>query len=212
MKTPKDNRRHSMQKARGAARTTRRSVISSAALVACAALGTTATAVEIDAGPDWAVRWDNTISYNLGVRAQGINDNIGNHPMFAAQDYSYKRGDVVTSRVSDLMEFDAQNKAGWGARASASLFKDFAFHDGVRTNPGELAPGTPYSSLGAYTNNEFSSYTKRYYKQGAELLDAFVFSNFKLGDRDASVLAGRLTKYWGNSVFFGPSRLWRSGR
>jgi hypothetical protein len=194
-----------MKKTRHAARGAHKHLLRSAALIAAASLGDAASAMEIDAGPDWTVRWDNTVSLNLGVRAQKLDDNIGNHPVFAEADYSHaKRGDVVTSRLSDLMEFDAQNKNGWGARASASFFKDFAFHDHVRTNPGEMAPGTPYSAIGAYTDNEFSSYTKRYYKQGAQLLDAFAFSNFKLGERDASAMAGRLTKYWGNAVFFGP--------
>lgn len=182
----------------------RRCLASYAALAAAAAAPLQASAVELDAGSDWTIRWDNTVSYNLGVRAQRINDNIGNHPALAQGDYSYRRGDVVTNRVSDLMEFDAQNKGGWGGRVSASLFKDFAFHDDVRTNPGELAPGVPYSALGSYTGNRFSDYTRRHYKQGATLLDAFAYSNFKLGERDASFFAGRLTKFWGNTVFFGP--------
>lgn len=179
-------------------------LIGSAALIFGAALANTAAAIELDAGPDWAVRWDNTLSYNLGVRAQGINGGIGNNPVFASSDYSFGRGNVVTSRISDLMELDAQNKNGWGFRLSGSFFKDFAFNDDVRTNPGQVAPGTPYSSIGPYIGNVFSGYTKRYYDQGGQWLDAFAYNNFKLGDRDASVMVGRLTKYWGNAVFFGP--------
>jgi hypothetical protein len=179
-------------------------LISQAVLLVLAGAGQQALALELDAGPDWAVRFDNTVTYNLGVRARQIDDKIGNNPVFAESDYSAKRGGVVTNRVNDLVEFDAQNKSGWGGRLSASLFKDFAFHDDVRTNPGQLAPATPYSALGAYTNNQFSGYTKRYYKQGAAMLDAFAYSSFKLGERDATAMAGRLTKYWGNAVFFGP--------
>ena len=179
----------------------RRSVVA-AAMAGATSLG--AHAIEIDTGsPDWTVRWDNSIAYTLGIRTQKINDNIGNNPVFAESDYSVKQGGVVTNRLSDLMELDAESKGGFGARMSASLFNDFAFRDHVRTNPGDLAPGTPYSSLGAYTNNEFSGYTKRYYKDGAGLLDAFAFANFKVGDHDASVDVGRLTKYWGNATFFG---------
>jgi len=160
-------------------------------------------AIELDAGPDWTVRWDNTLSYNLGIRAQDIDDRIGNHPVFAQSSYSYRQGDLVTNRVADLMELDAQHRNGWGLRLSASLFKDFAFHDDVRTNPGELAPGTPYSSLGSYSGNRFSDYTKRRYKQDARLLDAFAYTNFRLGEHESSLFLGRLTKFWGNALFFG---------
>lgn len=193
-----------MKSAKVSARRAHRRLVGGAALLAGATLGSTASAIEIDAGPDWTVRWDNSIAYNLGVRAQAINSKIANSPVFAEGDYSHKRGQIVTDRLSDLMEFDAQNTNGWGGRVSGSLFKDFAFREGVRTNPGALAPNTPYSAIESYTNNRFSNYTKHYYDQGIQLLDAFGYSDFKLGERDSSVIAGRTTKYWGNAVFFGP--------
>ncbi|MFP6850418.1 MAG: DUF1302 family protein [Pseudomonas sp.] len=178
-------------------------ILGCAALVASVASYNQAHAVELDVGPDWAVRLDNTITYNLGVRVQDVDDKIGNNPVFAQSDYSYERGDIVTNRISNLMELDAQNVNGWGARISASMFKDFAFNDSVSTNPGQLAPGTPYSALGSYDNNRYSSYTKRYYKEGVELLDAFAYSSFDLGGHESSLMAGRFTKFWGNAVFFG---------
>jgi hypothetical protein len=124
--------------------------------------------------------------------------------LYSESDYKFKNaGDIVTNRVSDLTEFDAIYRNDFGFRISASLWKDFAYGGGVRNNPGDAAPGIPYSVLGSYANNQFSSYTRRYYMQGAELLDAFVFKNFSINGQPASIKVGRLTQYWGNALLFG---------
>ena len=54
----------------------RRAALGVAVAAACAVSGA-AVAFEIDTGnPDLALRWDNTIRYNIGMRAQGQNDAI----------------------------------------------------------------------------------------------------------------------------------------
>lgn len=175
--------------------------------VACLALAggfRSVQAVELPLNPDWVVNWDNTVTYNLGVRAQGINPGIGNNPAFAESDYKFSHaGDIVTNRVSDLSEFDAVYKDKYGFRVSASIFKDFAYGNGVNTNPGNFAPGVPYSSLFSYQNNQYSSYTERYYQQGMQLLDAFVFGKFDIGGHNTTIKLGQLTQFWGNALFFG---------
>lgn len=163
-----------------------------------------ADAVEIPAGSDWDIRWDNTVTYNLGVRAQGINSSIGNNPTFAESDYKFSHaGDIVTNRVSDLSEFDAVYQNNYGFRISASIFKDMAYGNGVNTNPGSFAPGVPYSSLSSYANNQYSSYTERYYQQGVQLLDAFAFGKFDIAGHNTTIKLGQLTEFWGNALFFG---------
>lgn len=163
-----------------------------------------ANAFQFDTNPDWEIHWDNTIAYNLGMRAQGINPGIGNNPLLSESEYKFAHaGDIVTNRVSDLTEFDAVFRNDFGFRISASLWKDFAYGGGVRNNPGEAAPGIPYTALNSYANNQFSSYTRRYYMQGAELLDAFVFKNFAIAGQPGSIKVGRLTQYWGNALIFG---------
>ena len=174
--------------------------------VACLALAggfRSVQAVELPLNPDWVVNWDNTVTYNLGVRAQGINPGIGNNPAFAESDYKFSHaGDVVTNRVSDLSEFDAVYKDKYGFRVSASIFKDFAYGNGVNTNPGNFAPGVPYSSLFSYQNNQYSSYTERYYQQGMQLLDAFVFGKFDIGGHNTTIKLGQLTRVLGKCAFF----------
>jgi hypothetical protein len=176
----------------------------SAAVLSLFAYTGTAHAFQFDTNPDLEIHWDNTIAYNVGMRAQGINPGIGNNPLLSESDYKFSHaGDIVTNRVSDLSEFDAVYRNDFGMRLSASFWKDFAYGGGVNNNPGEAAPGVPYSALNSYANNRYGSYTQRYYMQGGELLDAFVFKNFNIAGQPASVKVGRLTQYWGNALIFG---------
>ena len=163
-------------------------------LIAALTLGMAgqAAAFAIDAGPEWSIRWDNSVLYNLGFRAQNINDRIGNNPFFSESDYKFSdRGDIVTNRLSNLSEFDAVYKDKYGIRISGSIWKDFAYNDdSVENNP-----GLPQALFGSYSSGHYSNYTKRYYRQGGEFLDAFVFANFDLAGRPSSVRVGRFTQY-----------------
>jgi Protein of unknown function (DUF1302) len=173
-----------------------------AAALACWAVSANAMPIFAD-NPDWTVNWDNTVSYNLGMRAQGVDSGIGNNPAFSESDYKFSHaGDIVTNRVSDLSEFDAEFQNKFGFRVSGSFWKDFAYGSGVNNNPNDFAPGVPYTALNSYSNNRYSSFTERYYQDGAELLDAFAFYNFNIGNAPSSIKVGRLTQFWGNALFF----------
>jgi hypothetical protein len=83
------------------------------------------------------------------------------------------------------------------------MFKDFAYGNGVNTNPGNFAPGVPYSALFSYQNNQYTNYTTRYYQQGVQLLDAFAYGRFDIGGHSTTIKLGQLTQFWGNALFFG---------
>ena len=79
---------------------------------------------------DWTVNFDNSIAYSMGFRAQSQNSKILNHPVFYSGDEKFPdRGDIVTNRISDLMEFQAVYKGDAGIRVSGSGWKDFAYDD-----------------------------------------------------------------------------------
>ncbi|GLU37362.1 hypothetical protein Pssp01_14550 [Pseudomonas sp. NBRC 100443] len=140
------------------------------------------------------MHWDNTIQYNLGMRARNVDNSIGNDPAHAESEYKFAdRGDVVTNRLSLLSEFDAVYQDRLGFRISGSTWKDFAYDDDAETKDG-------YPSN--YDDGKYSSYTKKYYVHGSQLLDAFVFGNFDIADRPSTLRFGRLTQYWGNALFF----------
>jgi hypothetical protein len=162
-----------------------------------------AHAYKFNTSPDWDVNWDNTFSYNLGMRTQGIDPMIGNNPQFDDGDYKFRHaGDIVTNRVTVLSEFSAAYQGFIGFKLSGSAWKDFAYGSGDNTNPGMYAPGLPYRSLQSYANGHYGSYTNRYYVQGAQLLDGFAFYNTEIGGKAIYLKAGQFTEYWGNSLFF----------
>ncbi|MGF6780747.1 DUF1302 domain-containing protein [Paraburkholderia sp. GAS334] len=161
-----------------------------------------AHAFKIDTGSsDWDVNWDNTATYNLGMRTQGIDPMIGNNPNFDDGDYKFKHaGDFVTNRVSVVSEFTAAYQGYVGFRLSGSAWKDFAYGSGDVTNPGVYSPGVTYQSIRAYPNGQYGSYTNRYYVQGAQLLDGFAFYNTEVGGKALYFKGGQFTEYWGNSL------------
>lgn len=166
------------------------------------AISGAAHAFTFDTGPDWDVNLDNSIMYNLGWRAQKRNNSIGNHPFFAQGNYKFDRGDIVTNRIQDLIEFQGIYRKSMGLRVTGSVWKDFAYDDTVNTNPNPA-----FSSILTYPSGKYSDWTKKYHVQGAELLDAFGFLNTSIADVPVFLKAGRLTQFWGNAFFFGFSNI-----
>ncbi|HEX6735077.1 MAG TPA: DUF1302 domain-containing protein [Azonexus sp.] len=160
--------------------------------------GGSAMAFEIDTGnEDIEMRWDNTVRYNTGMRVQGRNDKIANSPNSDEGTYSFDRGDVVTNRVDLLSEFDFSYKKQLGFRVSGAAWYDAAYGDDSNSNP-------RYAGLASYENRKYSNYTDRFYAgPSGEILDAFVFANFDLGEVPTKVRAGRHTVFWGESLFLG---------
>lgn len=183
--------------------------------------GSSAQAFEIDSGsPDLSIRLDNTVRFNYGVRTGAVDPRVSGNPNFDEGEVRFKRGDAVTTRLDWLPELDVVYRKTSGLRVSASAWYDAAYDNHARTAAGnfqsfqDLAPITggaltglapvsvPYSSLGSYYNNQYSGSIKRFYRGGAELLDAFAFTRFQVGSSEVSVKLGQHAVYWGESLFF----------
>jgi hypothetical protein len=162
-----------------------------------------ASAYKIEVGDDWDLRLDNSIQYTMGWRAQEMQSKIGNGPFFQSGDYKFAhKGDMVTNRFQDLIEFQGTYQQQMGFRVSASVWKDFNYTDHVAQNPLYKAAG-----FQNYPNDTYNNKTKHYFVQGGDWLDAFVFYNTKIGDIPVYSKVGRLTQYWGNAFFFAFSNI-----
>ena len=177
--------------------------------VVMAALPTGAWAFSFNMPSDWQVSWDNTLTYNIGVRANNVDPLIGNNPNNDESDYKFSHaGNIVTNRAALLSELNVTYQDHVGFRISGSIWKDFAYGGGDVSNPGIYAPaggGLPpitYHSINSYPGGRYSSYTSRYYVQGEQLLDAFAFYNFDVAGKSVSLKVGQFTEYWGNALFF----------
>ena len=101
------------------------------ALALTSALGISgaAHAFEIETGnEDISMRWDNTIRYNAGLRAQKQNPQILGNPNFDDGDRNFGNGSLVTSRFDVLSEFDFIYKRSYGFRASYAAWWDPAYN------------------------------------------------------------------------------------
>jgi hypothetical protein len=161
----------------------------------------TAQAFEIDTGnPDIAMRWDNTLRYNLGIRAQSQDGNILGSPNFDDGDRNFSNGSIVTNRLDVLSEFDFVFQKKYGFRVSGAGWYDNAYSHLDNTSDATantLVDGLPVAG-------RLSPYTKRYAKgPSGEILDAFVFANFDAGDVPINIKAGQHTVYWGDSLLLG---------
>ena len=158
-------------------------------------------AFEIDVGnPDVEMRWDNTVRYNLGMRAQKKDPAILGAVNNDDGDRNFSNGSLVTNRLDLLTEFDVVYQKTFGARFSAALWYDAAYRDlpnHFNTTANTLVNGLPVAGV-------LSPYTKRY-AEGAsgEWLDAFGFANFDLFGIPVNIKAGQHTVYWGDSLLLG---------
>jgi hypothetical protein len=171
-----------------------------AAAVMTMALGADALAFEIDTGnPDIQMRWDNTVRYNIATRVEQRNGKFANSAVTDEGTYSFDQGDLVANRLDLLTELDFIYKGWTGFRVSGAAWYDAAYGSKSQSNP-----NAPLSNVPSYANNEYSDYTKRFYRgPSGELLDAFVFANFDAGVVPVRIKAGRHTVFWGESLFLG---------
>lgn len=159
---------------------------------------TAASAIDLNPGGDWQVRWDNTFKYSGGYRLDSPSSDLI-APAAAKRnnddgDRNFQRG-LMSNRLDWLTEFDMQ-KDGFGLRLSAAAWYDTVYN---RAN-GNDSPATA-NVTGAY--NQFSSGTRTAAGRNIELLDLFGFGKAEIGDARLSYRVGQFSQIWGTSLFFG---------
>ncbi|MFL6877711.1 DUF1302 domain-containing protein [Pseudomonas marginalis] len=166
-----------------------------------------ANAISLDFGnPDIQSRLDTTVRYNLGIRGEGTDSRLklgpngtadANNNAVALGNNRFKKGDVILNRLDVLSEFDLIIKGSYGLRVSAAGWYDSTYGGGV-----DDPTTNDFLSNQFFKNGKYSDYTRNYTSGPyAEVLDAFVFNTFDLGQTTTSVKFGRHNIYWGNSLF-----------
>lgn len=163
------------------------------------ALGWSAQAVEINTGhEDLKVRFDNTVRYNVGVRAGGQDQALLKNPNFDDGDRNFKNGSIVTNRVDLLSEFDLSYRKDMGFRVSAASWYDDAYK-GISGDNQSVA--TSNNLINGVKTLGYNAYVDRYYKGlSGEVLDAFVYARGDLDGSPASIKVGRSVEYWGEAL------------
>jgi hypothetical protein len=183
------------------------------ALVVASILGVCGSvdAFEFNTGnEDVVIRWDNTLRYTLAQRLKGQSKDIKDSANVNDGDRNFDVG-IVSSRLDLLSEADVVYKKNFGVRLSGAGWYDPIYRDRLDSNsqnnptPNHIGNGTPVLPLGFLNGsqtNGLNSYTKdRNGGVDGELLDAFAFAKFQLGEVPLSVRVGRHTIYWGEAFF-----------
>ncbi|MFT3819556.1 MAG: DUF1302 family protein [Rubrivivax sp.] len=173
---------------------------------ALAALASSAQAVEIDTGnPDVSLRWDTTVKYSLASRV-GSPDAVYLGPGNANGDdgdRNFGKG-IVSNRLDLFTEADLVWQRNFGIRVSGAAYYDDVYNK-KNDNPG--VAGGAFPNNASVPADEFTKATRDRMGRKAELLDAFVFGKFDLGETKAAFRAGRHALTWGESLFFGSNAI-----
>lgn len=163
--------------------------------IALAGAASTAGAAEFNFG-ETTVQWDNTISYGVAWRTEAPDSNIvmkGNGDAMGvkgeASSYNYddgtlnfKKNNIYTNVVKYSTDLEINYK-NYGGFFRAKAFYDAELMDGEREF------------------KELNDATKDAAGSGYDLLDAFVWADYDLGDMPATFRLGRQVVSWGESTF-----------
>ncbi|MFY9812123.1 DUF1302 domain-containing protein [Aquabacterium sp.] len=160
------------------------------------------SAFDIDTGnPDLSVRWDNTFKYSTAWRVKAPSAELTG-PASANHDdgnLNFGKG-RISNRVDWLTEADVVYARNYGFRLSAAAWYD-SVYNGRNDNPGFA--GGAFPNNWSIPSNAFSDETRRLHGRKADLLDAFVFGGFDVGDTRLNLRLGRHSVLWGETLFFG---------
>lgn len=192
----------------------RRSLLATAIMLASVPA---AQAFEVDTGhEDWAVRFDNTVKYNYGVRTESADKRMLGTPNNNDGDYNFRKaGTNITNRVDLLTELDVVYQNSMGFRVSAASWYDKAYDNtGSNSNPYINGLDSVSGMVGQHPNpaaqgdgvgmgsSHLSRYAQRYYSgPSGEILDAFLFYSTEVGEESLfSVKAGQHNVFWGETI------------
>ncbi len=163
--------------------------------IALAGAASSATATEFNFG-DMTVQWDNTISYGVAWRTEAPDANnvmpgnaaaMGFEGKGSSYNYddgtlNFKENSIYTNVVKYSTDLEI-NYNNYGGFFRAKAFYDTEIMDGEREF------------------KELNDSTKDASGSGYDLLDAFVWADYDLGEMPATFRVGRQVVSWGESTF-----------
>jgi len=164
------------------------------ALAVAAVSAASAHGVEFNAGPI-SGQLNTSLSYGVAWRTEEpnkrviapnntlVSDGEGSTSNYDDGTLNYEKGDAYTNVVKGSFDLELDYQGMVGAFVRGKAFYDSAIMD---TDP---------------KFKEYSDETKDAAGSGYDLLDAFVWYNFEIGDTPVSARAGRQVLSWGESTF-----------
>jgi Protein of unknown function (DUF1302) len=167
-----------------------------ATILACAlARVETASAEELWSDGDASMRLDTTVQFTGLRRLAAPQERLLANPNRDDGDRNFSSG-AVSNRTDVFSEFDADYGTAGLRLSGAGWYDPVYLARNANDSPATFNPFT-------VPHDRFPSAVQGLEGLGAEVLDAFVYDTFNVGDREVSVRLGRHTLIWGESLFFG---------
>jgi hypothetical protein len=152
-----------------------------------------ARAMEWQPSPDLKLVWDNTVKYSTALRLGPRKATLVANPNADDGDRNFDQWRLTSVRLDLLSEVDVTYR-NFGVRASGAGWYDLIYNlDNDNDSP------ATWNAL-SVPNNEFPHATRNLHGRRAELLDALVFANGRLGGMEVNLRVGRHTLLWGESL------------
>ncbi len=153
-------------------------------------------AFEFDTGnSDMRIRWDNTFKYSAAYRLNDQSDTLIADANYDDGDRNFDSG-LVSNRLDWLSELEF-NLPNGGIRVSGAAWYDQIYNE----NNDNDSPLTNNNTSVGY--DKFTDDTEKLHGRDAELLDAFGYALFDLGNVGVTLRAGRFSQIYGETLFFG---------
>lgn len=173
---------HNAQEATAGSIGTRKSILSIAVATAISSsIAVNSHALSFESG-ELLVDWDTTLNYSAAWRTQDQDKAALADRGKGSGNENFDTGSIITNRVSVLSEVSLAYR-DYGAFIRGSAFYDDAY----------------FGQTDQHT--DFAKETKDAHGKDLRLLDAFVYGNFDVADRNLNVRVGRQVVSWGESLF-----------
>ncbi|WP_348674193.1 DUF1302 domain-containing protein [uncultured Abyssibacter sp.] len=162
-----------------------------------------ASAATLDIG-GMEARIDTTLSAGVSFRMQDPDESLigisnGGTSRSANGDdgtYGYEKGDVVSAAAKVTVDLDLAFNRNWGIFTRAS-----AFYNPEASDAGELDERLAANESRARGEAELGERGHERLDNSVDLLDAFLYGSFSLGDQYISMNLGNQVVSWGESTF-----------
>jgi len=148
---------------------------------------------KISIGSSWAMSNSKPGSYYIGNTFKGT-PGTGSIGPQDDDNLNYAKGDAFSTIIKGINDIELK-QGNFGAFVRVKYWYDYELDQGDVMHGNSLngyVPNTPLSDSG------FSDYAKF---SGLELLDAYVYAGFEIGDVPVDVRLGRQVVSWGESTF-----------
>jgi hypothetical protein len=162
--------------------------------VALSVAAVPAHSAELFQADGWDLRWDNTLRYTAAFRLSHYDGSLAADTNADDGNRSFAPG-LISNRLDLLSEIDL-SRGAFGFTASGAFWYDTVYH---QTNSND-SPATfnPFT----VPHDRFTRATETLHGEDGDLLNAFAYGSFDVGDVPVSVRVGRHTLLWGESLFF----------